>query len=116
VPQRCGTYGLSLHPSKTKRVPFGPPALTATDQNGSGAGRPGPCKLLGLTHYGGRCLRGYGVSKRKTAADRFRRAVRRIDAWCRDHRHLAIGAQPPPRHDKLRGHDAYDGGTGTAGA
>jgi hypothetical protein len=29
----------------------------------------------------------------KTAADRFSRAVRRIDSWCRDNRHISIREQ-----------------------
>jgi len=116
LPKRFGKYGLSLHPTKTKLVPFGPPSLTARDQNGSGAGCPGTFNLLGFTHYWGRSLRGYWVIKLKTAADRFGRAVRSIDSWCRDHRHFSIGEQQQKLNEKLRGHYAYYGVTGNSGA
>jgi group II intron reverse transcriptase/maturase len=116
LPKRFGKYGLSLHPTKTKLVPFCPPSLTAKAQNGSGAGRPGTFNLLGFTHYWGRSLRGYWVIKLKTAADRFSRAVRSIDSWCRDHRHISIGEQQQKLNEKLRGHYAYYGVTGNSGA
>src|SRR6516162_6377816 len=116
LPKRFGKYGLSLHPTKTKLVPFGPPSLTARDQNGSGAGCPGTFNLLGFTHYWGRSLRGYWVIKLKTAADRFSRSVRSIDQWCRDNRHIALSEQQQKLNEKLRGHYAYYGVTGNSGA
>jgi RNA-directed DNA polymerase len=56
------------------------------------------------------------VIKLKTAADRFSRAVRSIDSWCRDNRHLSIPEQQQKLNDKLRGHYAYYGVTGNSGA
>ena len=61
-------------------------------------------------------MRGYWVIKQKTAASRFSRAVRSIDLWCRDNRHLAIGEQQQKLNEKLRGHYAYYGVTGNSGA
>jgi hypothetical protein len=61
-------------------------------------------------------LRGYWVIKRKTAADRFSRAVRSIDQWCRDNRHISLGEQQQKLNEKLRGHYAYYGVTGNSGA
>jgi len=116
LPKRFGKYGLSLHPTKTKLVPFCPPSLKTTDQNGPGDDRPGTFNLLGFTHYWGRSLRGYWVIKLKTAADRFSRAVRSIDLWCRDNRHLSIKEQQQKLNEKLRGHYAYYGVTGNSGA
>jgi hypothetical protein len=72
--------------------------------NGQGDGRPGTFDLLGFTHYWGRSLRGYWVIKQKTAASRFSRAVRSIDSWCRDNRHLSISEQQQKLNEKLRGH------------
>ncbi len=116
LPKRFGKYGLSIHPTKTRLVPFCPPSSTAKDQSGSGAGCPGTFDLLGFTHYWGRSLRGYWVVKLKTAADRFSRAVRSMDQWCRDNRHLALSAQQQKLNEKLRGHYAYYGVTGNSGA
>jgi len=116
LPKRFGKYGLSLHPTKTKRVPFCPPSERTKSQSGSGVGRPGTFNLLGFTHYWGRSLRGYGVIKLKTAADRFSRAVRSIDSWCRDNRHHSLREQQQKLNEKLRGHYAYYGVTGNSGA
>lgn len=85
VPKRFGKHGLTVHPTKTKLVPFRPPSSTA-DLNGTPEDRPGTFDLLGFTHYWGRSLKGYWVVKLKTAADRFSRAVRSMDSWCRDNR------------------------------
>ena len=115
LPKRFGKYGLSLHPTKTKLVPFCPPSPT-TDPNRSGASRPGTFNLLGFTHYWGQSLRGYWVIKLKTAANRFSRAVRSIDSWCRDNRHISLGEQQQQLNEKLRGHYAYYGVTGNSGA
>src|SRR5246500_4146028 len=48
LPKRFGKYGLTVHPTKTKLVPFCPPSPRTADQNGSGAGRPGTFDLLGF--------------------------------------------------------------------
>ena len=40
--------------------------------------------------------------KLKTAASRFSRAVRSMDSWCRDNRHLSIGEQQQKLNEKLR--------------
>jgi group II intron reverse transcriptase/maturase len=116
LPKRFGRYGLSIHPTKTKLVPFRPPSEMTKGQSGSGASRPGTFNLLGFTHYWGRSLRGYWVIKLKTAADRFSRAVRSIDSWCRDNRHISLSEQQQKLNDKLRGHYAYYGVTGNSGA
>src|SRR5262249_8869230 len=84
--------------------------------DGSKGDRPGTFSFLGFTHYWGRSLRGYWVTKHKTAADRFSRAMRSIDSWCRDNRHLSIREQQQKLNEKLRGHYAYYGVTGNWGA
>jgi len=116
LPKRFGKYGLTVHPTKTKLVPFCPPPTRAAGPNGPGVPRPGTFDLLGFTHYWGRSRRGYWVIKQKTAADRFSRAVRSIDRWCRDNRHISIGEQQQKLNQKLRGHYAYYGVTGNSGS
>lgn len=49
---------------------------------------------------------------RKTARDRFRRALKRIHQWCRRARHWPITDQHAGLVLKVRGHDAYYGSTG----
>jgi hypothetical protein len=70
-----------------------------------------------------------GAVKRKTAADRFSRALRRIAEWCRTHRHHAVKEQCPRVRTsegagrpgralclKLKGHFGYYGITGNSAA
>ena len=80
MPKRFGKYGLTVHPTKTKLVPFRPSVLAAKDRNESPDDRPGTFDLLGFTHYWARSRKGYWVVKLKTATDRFSRAVRSIDS------------------------------------
>jgi group II intron reverse transcriptase/maturase len=116
LPKRFGKYGLTVHPTKTKLVPFCPPSAKATDQTGRGSNRPGTFDLLGFTHYWARSLRRCWVIKRKTAASRFSRALRSIDSWCRDNRHISLREQQQKLNEKLRGHYAYYGVTGNSDA
>ena len=115
VPKRFGNYGLTVHPTKTKLVPFRPPPAMARDRNDP-HDRPGTFNLLGFTHYWAKSQRGYWVVKLKTASDRFSRAVRSIDSWCRDHRHWPLKEQQQKLNEKLRGHYAYYGVTGNSGS
>jgi group II intron reverse transcriptase/maturase len=116
VPKRFGRYGLTVHPTKTRLVPFRPPSPWATGKSGKPAERPGTFDLLGFTHYWGRSQRGYWVVKLKTASDRFSRAVRSIDSWCQANRHISIPEQQQKLNEKLRGHYAYYGVTGNSAA
>jgi hypothetical protein len=110
LPQRFGKYGLTLHPDKTRLVPFERPS--GWSGSGGGGSRPGTFDLLGFTHYWGRSLRGGWTVKRETSSSRFSRAVQRIAAWCRKCRHLPLAEQHQTLGQKLRGHDAYYGITG----
>ncbi len=116
VPKRFGKFGLTIHPTKTKLVPFRRPPLRAQGRSGSPDDRPGTFDLLGFTHFWGRSQRGHWVVKLKTAFDRFSRAVQSIDSWCRDHRHWSHSDQQQKLNEKLRGHYAYYGVTGNSGA
>ena len=116
LPKRFGKYGLTVHPTKTKLVPFCPPSSQTKDQSGPRDNRPGTFDLLGFTHYWGKSLRGYWVIKLKTAASRFSRAVQSMDLWCRNNRHISIPEQQQKLNEKLRGHYAYYGVTGNSGA
>jgi hypothetical protein len=48
----------------------------------------------------------------KTARDRLRRSLRRVNTWCREHRHDAVKEQRAELSRKLQGHYAYYGVTG----
>jgi hypothetical protein len=113
LPKRFGKYGLTLHPEKTRLVPFQRPR---SKMGGKREARPGTFDLLGFTHYWGRSTRGFLVVKRQTARGRFRRALRAIAMWCRINRHLSIVEQQRSLNLKLRGHYGYYGLTGNARA
>jgi hypothetical protein len=110
LPKRFGKYGLTLHPDKTRLVPFVRPSQPPGSEPTGAA--PGTFDLLGFTHYWGRSRRGGWVLKRQTATNRFRRTIHRIAEWCRRNRHLPVAEQHLTLSQKLRGHDAYFGITG----
>jgi group II intron reverse transcriptase/maturase len=110
LPKRFGKYGLTIHPDKTRLVPFvRPPSRPAADGADSGP-PPGSFDFLGFCHFWSRSKQGFRVVKRKTAGDRFHRALKKIAAWCRLNRHLPIGEQCQALWRKLRGHFQYYGG------
>lgn len=110
--KRFEKYGLRLHPEKTRLVDFRSPPRAGQD----GSQRNRSFGLLGFTHYWGRSRKGRWVVQRKTAKDRFTRALREIGHWCRAHRHWSVAAQQAALRRKLHGHYAYYGITGNARA
>ncbi len=109
LPQRFGRYGLTLHPDKTRLVPFQRPPYRATGKGGDAGHRPGTFDLLGFTHYWGRSWRGSWVVMRQTASKRLSRAVQGIAQWCRRNRHLPVRVQHAKLSQKVCGHYAYYG-------
>jgi group II intron reverse transcriptase/maturase len=116
LPKRFGKYGLTLHPGKTRLVPFRRPGRGSQATGSAGSSQPGTFDLLGFRHYWGLSRRGNWVVKRKTALSRYRRALKTIAQWCRLHRHDPVAAQHRTLRQKLRGHFAYYGITGNAHA
>jgi RNA-directed DNA polymerase len=114
LPKRFAKYGLALHPEKTRLVDFRRPDRRAAPSSDDSAGRsrPGTFDLLGFTHCWVKSRRGYWVVKQKTAAERLRRAIKRIAVWCRFYRHQPVRDQWTALKRKLLGHFAYFGITG----
>ena len=120
LPKRLGRFGLTVHPEKTRLVRFRRPSRPR-DPSGRGSSRPrrnrpGTFDFLGFTHFWAWSGRGKWVIRRKTAKDRFRRAVRNVKLWIRRHRHDPIRDQQRALSRKLHGHYAYYGITGNADA
>jgi len=117
LPKRFGKFGLTLHPKKTRLVPFRRPhgrmPGKGSDEWGS---RPQDFDFLGFTHYWARSRKGNWVIKRKTASSRYRRALLRIKEWCRRNRHKPVREQQTTLGQKLRGHYAFYGITGNSKA
>jgi RNA-directed DNA polymerase len=112
--KRFAKYGLALHPEKTRLVPFGRPSKFG--RIGTSEAEPETFDFLGFTHYWGTSRKGNMVVKRRTATDRFRRAVRKVAQWCREHRHQAIDVQHKTLSRMLHGHYGYYGITGNSRA
>lgn len=111
LPKRFGKYGLTLHPDKTRLVPFRRPALQPRS-GGSKVPKPGTFDLLGFTHCWARSRQGNWVVRQRTACDRFTRALARVAQWCRENRHQPVRWQWQILTQKLRGHFGYYGITG----
>jgi group II intron reverse transcriptase/maturase len=108
LPKRFGKHGLTLHPEKTRLVPFRPPR-GESKQSGS-------FDLLGFTHFWAKNRRGRWVIRQKTAKGRFTQALRRVAEWCRQARHRPVREQHRDLSRKLRGHYGYYGITGNSRA
>jgi len=104
LPKRFARFGLTIHPDKTRLVPFGRP--DRDDESGKGAGT---FDFLGFTHYWAKSRRGFWIIKRKTKRKRLSRALKAVWQWCRKHRHVQVMEQYRTLCSKLRGHYQYFG-------
>jgi RNA-directed DNA polymerase len=107
LPKRMQRYGLTLHPEKTRLVPFRRPP--AEQQGGKG---PGTFDFLGFTLYWRRTRRGRWRLACKTRRARLGRAIQAVYAWCRRQRHEDIGVQHAGLRSRLQGHYNYFGVNG----
>jgi group II intron reverse transcriptase/maturase len=112
--KRFGKYGLTLHPDKTRLVAFKrPDRMTGKRDGDDGPDEPGTFDFLGFTiHWGKSPITGKWVVKTRTAADRFRRTLKRISQWCKANRHAPLETQQQVLNQKLRGHYGYYGRKG----
>jgi RNA-directed DNA polymerase len=106
--KRCGKYGLTVHPEKTRLLDFRGPDHRSSNDDDDDDG-PKTFDLLGFTHYWQRNLSKKWTVMRKTARDRFRRSVGAIRTWCKQHRHDPVPAQHLALSRKINGHYAYYG-------
>lgn len=112
LPKRFGKYGLTLHPEKTRLINFNSPTGEVKKEDEKTP--PGTFDFLGFTHYWGISRNGNWVVKRRTARNRFTRALKAVSQWCRDNRHKPTREQWQQLRRKLRGHKAYYGVIGNA--
>jgi group II intron reverse transcriptase/maturase len=116
LPNRFEKYGLTLHPEKTRLVPFERPTNRPQRMGTQKRTPAGTFDLLGFTHYWGRSRKGHWVVKRKTSKSRLSRRLQGLAQWLRKERHRSITEQHRTLGQKLRGHFAYYGITGNADA
>ncbi|MBI5547763.1 MAG: group II intron reverse transcriptase/maturase [Deltaproteobacteria bacterium] len=107
LPKRLEKYGLTLHPEKTRLVRFKRPDRDRTDADGDGGAGPGTFDFLGFTHLWTRMTNGHWVILRRTARDRFTRAVKKAWLWLKSNRHRPLVEQQQGLAQRLRGHYNY---------
>lgn len=107
LPKRLEKYGLTLHPEKTRLVRFKRPDRDRTDEEGDGGGGPGTFDFLGFTHLWTQMTSGHWVILRRTARDRFARAVKKVWLWLKSNRHRPLEEQQQGLAQRLRGHYGY---------
>lgn len=101
---RMARYGLTLHPDKTRLLPFGRPGRGTSEGKG-----PASFDFLGFTLYWRRTRRGAWVPDLKTRTARLRRAIQSASDFCRRHRHESIREQHAGLARRLVGHFNYFG-------
>ena len=108
LPKRLARFGLTLHPDKTRLLPFGKPRTTS---RGKG---PGTFDFLGFTFYWAKGRGGRWVMLCKTQCARFRRAVIAVYEWCRHHRHWTVADQHKALTRRVQGYINYYGVSGNS--
>jgi RNA-directed DNA polymerase len=108
--KRFATFGLTLHPKKTRSFRFRPPL------DGAGKGSA-TFDFLGFTvHWQQTRTAGVWRVAWRTRGTRLRRAINAATEWCRRHRHLPVEEQRLALARKLNGHYNYFGVNGNVDA
>lgn len=107
--KRFARFGLSLHPDKTRLLPYRRPRTP------SGKG-PATFDFLGFTHYWGRSRKGHWVPRVKTRTARLTRSISSITDWCRRHRHWPVREQHAALMRRTTGHLNYFAVNGNSGS
>jgi group II intron reverse transcriptase/maturase len=103
---RMAKFGLTLHPAKTRLIPFERPARSA-----SGKG-PGTFDFLGFTLYWRKTRNGSWQLGMKTRKARLQRAISALRVYCRRQRHRPRAEQHAALVRRLTGHYRYFGVNG----
>jgi group II intron reverse transcriptase/maturase len=105
--KRFAKYGLQLHPDKTRLMEFGRQALTKSEEPGEQ--KPATFDFLGFTHICKRSRQGKFSIHVRTMRKRLKRSLKKVTAWCQEHRHDLVEEQQEALNRKLRGHYQYYG-------
>jgi group II intron reverse transcriptase/maturase len=103
---RMADFGLTLHPEKTRLVPFNRP------RKGEPLGNAETFDFLGFTLYWRRTRKGGWTMTMKTRKASLRKAIVAMGDWCRRHRHLSRKEQHAALSRRLNGHYNYLGVNG----
>jgi RNA-directed DNA polymerase len=103
--ERFATFGLELHPDKTRLIEFGRHA--AHHRGRRGLGKPETFDFLGFTHICGKSKTGRFWVKRVTIAKRMRAKLAEVKDQLKRRRHRPIPEQGQWLASVVRGHRAY---------
>ncbi len=104
---RLGHFGLTLHPDKTRLLPFRRPPKR--QESGKG---PATFDFLGFTFYWARTRKGRWGMTCKTRSASLRRFIGSVYDWCRRHRHLPVAVQHKALTRRIQGHFNYFAASG----
>ncbi len=105
--KRLAHFGLTLHPDKTRLLPFRRPPVQ--QQGGKGQAT---FDFLGFTFYWTRTRRGRWAMRCKTRSASLRRIIGSVYDWCRRHRHSSVKEQHAALKRRIQGHFNYFGVSG----
>jgi group II intron reverse transcriptase/maturase len=105
--KRFAKYGLQLHPDKTRLMEFGRQALTKSEE--PGGQKPVTFDFPGFTHICKRSRQGKFTIHVRTMRKRLKRSLKKMTAWCQEHRHDLVEEQQEALNRKLRGQYQYYG-------
>jgi group II intron reverse transcriptase/maturase len=105
--KRMGRFGLTLHPDKTRLVPFRRPPSGQSSGKG-----PATFDFLGFTLYFARAKTGRWGMWCKTRSTRLRRTVKSIADGCRGNRNQPVKVQHGALCRRIQGHYNYFGVSG----
>lgn len=105
--QRFATFGLELHPEKTRVIAFG--RFAQERRRKRGLGKPESFTFLGFTHICAKSQKGKFQLERRTNAQRFRAKLAEIKAELRWRRYLPVPIQGAWLRSVLLGHYRYYG-------
>ncbi len=114
LPKRFEKYGLTIHPEKTRLVPFERPSRDPEGGDSESANPSRDFRPAGVHALLGAVPNGNWVVKRKTSRSRFRRGLKAISEWCRINRHHPMSGPAPDAESETPGHFAYYGITGNS--
>jgi len=105
--KRLERFGLTLHPEKTRLLDFSRPPRSRTEGRS-----PTTFDFLGFTWYWRRNKKGGWSVRCKTRRARLARAIRAIQVWCKEHRHVSVREQHAALTRRVQGHFNYFGVNG----
>jgi RNA-directed DNA polymerase len=110
--ERFASFGLTLHPEKTRTISFG----RYEAENARRQGRKAHTfDFLGFTHYGSQSRKGGYLVGRRTSGKKFRQKCREMSRWLQTVRNLAPAQEWwGTLAAKLRGHYQYYGVSGNS--